>query len=170
LISGRIAEHGMAILSVREGLSFESALVSDSAALHTLVGALLAAVGPAVHVLRDPTRGGVASALNEIAGAAHAGIRLEEAAIPVADPVRGACELLGLDPLYVANEGKCLALVAPEMADAALAAFRAHPLGRSAALIGEVVAEHPGRVVLRGSLGGQRIVDRLSGEQLPRIC
>ncbi len=170
LISGRIAEHGMAILSVREGLSFESALVSDSAPLHTLVGALLAAVGPAVHVLRDPTRGGVASALNEIAGAAHAGIRLEEAAIPVADPVRGACELLGLDPLYVANEGKCLALVAPEMADAALAAFRAHPLGRAAALIGEVVAEHPGRVVLRGSLGGQRIVDRLSGEQLPRIC
>jgi hydrogenase expression/formation protein HypE len=130
----------------------------------------LAAVGPAVHVLRDPTRGGVASALNEIAGAAHAGIRLEEAAIPVADPVRGACELLGLDPLYVANEGKCLAFVAPEMADAALAALRAHPLGRAAALIGEVVAEHPGRVVLRGSLGGQRIVDRLSGEQLPRIC
>ena len=170
LVSGSIAEHGIAILSVREGLDFETALVSDSAPLHELVAALLAAAGDAVHVMRDPTRGGVASVLNEIAEAARAGIRLAEAAIPVREPVRGACEILGLDPLYVANEGKLVAIVAPEAAGAALAALRGHPLGRDAAAIGEVVAEHPGRVVLRSRVGGSRIVDLLSGEQLPRIC
>jgi hydrogenase expression/formation protein HypE len=170
LVSGRIAEHGIAILSVREGLEFETTLESDAAPLHELVAGLLAAVGPAVHVLRDPTRGGVSSALNEIAEAAGAGIALDEAAIPIAEQVRGACEILGLDPLYVANEGKALAIVAREAAEAALAALRAHPLGRDAAAIGEVVGEHPGRVVLRGRVGGTRIVDLLSGEQLPRIC
>jgi len=170
LLSGRIAEHGIAIMSVREGLAFGTTLVSDSAALHGLVESLLGAAGERVHVLRDPTRGGVASATNEIAMAAKCGIRLVEAAIPVGEEVRGACEILGLDPLYVANEGKCLALVAPEAADQALEVVRAHPLGRAAAIVGEVVAEHPGRVMLRSRVGGVRVVDMLSGEQLPRIC
>jgi hydrogenase expression/formation protein HypE len=170
LLSGRIADHGIAILSVREGLAFETTIESDSAALNGLVGALLGALGERVHVLRDPTRGGVASATNEIAAAAQVGLRLEERAIPLAEQVRGACEILGLDPLYVANEGKCLAIVAPEAAEQALALMRAHPLGREAALIGEVVADHPGRVMMRSGVGGMRIVDMLSGEQLPRIC
>jgi hydrogenase expression/formation protein HypE len=170
LLSGRIADHGIAILSVREGLAFETAIASDSAALDGIVGALLDAAGAGVHVLRDPTRGGLASATNEIAESAAVGLRLEETAIPVAEPVRGACEILGLDPLYVANEGKFLAVVAPEAAGAALAAMRAHPLGREAALVGEVVADHPGRVFLRSRIGGTRVVDMLSGEQLPRIC
>jgi hydrogenase expression/formation protein HypE len=170
LINGPIAEHGIAVMSVREGLEFGTTLVSDSAALHGLVAGVLAAAGDAVHVLRDPTRGGVSSALNEIARAARAGIRIDETRIPLAEEVRGACELLGLDPLYVANEGKVLAFVAPERADAALAAMRADPLGRGAAAIGEVVADHPGRVVMRSRIGGSRVVDLLSGEQLPRIC
>jgi hydrogenase expression/formation protein HypE len=170
LISGAIAVHGIAIMSVREGLEFETTLESDSAALHELVAALLDTSGPQVHVLRDPTRGGVASALNEIAVQARVGMRLEELRIPVAEEVRGACEILGLDPLYVANEGKCLAIVAREAADAALAALRAHPLGREAAIIGEVVADHPGKVFLRSRIGGMRVVDMISGEQLPRIC
>lgn len=170
LINGPIAQHGIAIMSLREGLAFETAVESDSAPLHDLVAGILAAAGERVHVLRDPTRGGVSSALNEIAAQAHAGIRLVESAIPVGDEVRGACEILGLDPLYVANEGKCLAIVAREAADAVLAAMRTHPLGRDAAVIGEVVADHPGKVVLRSRIGGRRIVDMLSGEQLPRIC
>ena len=170
LLSGRIADHGIAILSVREGLAFETTIESVSAALNGLVGALLGALGERVHVLRDPTRGGVASATNEIAAAAAVGLRLEERAIPLAEQVRGACEILGLDPLYVANEGKCLAVVAPEAAEQALALMRAHPLGREAAIVGEVVADHPGRVMMRSRVGGERIVDMLSGEQLPRIC
>jgi hydrogenase expression/formation protein HypE len=170
LVSGRIAEHGIAILSVREGLQFETALGSDSASLHGLVGTLLDACGADVHVLRDPTRGGVSSALNEIAAASRAGIRLDETAIPVGEAVRGACEVLGLDPLYVANEGKALAIVARPAAERALAALRAHPLGRDAAVIGEVVADHPGKVYLKSRVGGVRVVDMLSGEQLPRIC
>jgi hydrogenase expression/formation protein HypE len=170
LLSGRIADHGIAIMSVREGLSFETTIESDSAALNGLVGALLGALGERVHVLRDPTRGGVASATNEIAAAAQVGLRLDERAIPLAEQVRGACEILGLDPLYVANEGKCLAIVAPEAAEQALALLRAHPLGREAAVIGKVVADHPGRVMMRSRVGGTRIVDMLSGEQLPRIC
>jgi hydrogenase expression/formation protein HypE len=170
LVNGPIAEHGIAVMSVREGLEFETTLTSDSAALHGLVADLIAAVGPALHVLRDPTRGGVSSALNEIAESSAMGVRLEEAAIPITEPVRGACEILGLDPLYVANEGKLLAIVAREAADRALAALRAHPLGRSAVRIGEVVAEHPGRVTMRSLVGGTRVVDMLSGEQLPRIC
>jgi hydrogenase expression/formation protein HypE len=170
LLSGFIADHGIAIMSVREGLTFETTIRSDTAALHTLVQAMLAAGGQEVHVLRDPTRGGVASALNEIAEAAQVGIQLVEAAIPVRDEVRGACEILGFDPLYVANEGKCLAIVAPQAAAGVLAAMRAHPLGAEAVEIGEVVAEHAGRVYLRSRVGGQRVVDMLSGEQLPRIC
>jgi hydrogenase expression/formation protein HypE len=169
LLSGPIAEHGIAIMSLREGLEFETAIRSDTAPLHDLVARLLEAAGEAVHVLRDPTRGGVSSALNEIAQQARVGILLDEARIPIGDEVRGACEILGLDPLYVANEGKCLALVAPERAGAALAALRAHPLGIAAA-IGEVVEDHPGKVFLRSRIGGTRVVDMLSGEQLPRIC
>jgi hydrogenase expression/formation protein HypE len=170
LLSGAIAQHGIAILSLREGLAFRTTLRTDSAPLHGMVAAMLAAAGDAVHVLRDPTRGGVSSALNEIAQAARVGIRLEEAAIPIAEQVRGACEMLGLDPLYVANEGKCIALVAPEAAGAALAAMREHPEGAEAACVGEVVADGPGRVTMRSRVGGERVVDMLSGEQLPRIC
>jgi hydrogenase expression/formation protein HypE len=170
LVNGPIAEHGIAIMSVREGLEFETTLVSDSAALHELVGGLLDALGHDVHVLRDPTRGGVSSALNEIARSAGVGVTLDEASIPIAEQVRGACELLGLDPLYVANEGKLLAFVPAARADEALAVLRANPLGRDAARIGEVVADHAGRVVMRSRIGGLRIVDMLSGEQLPRIC
>ncbi|MEJ5198604.1 MAG: hydrogenase expression/formation protein HypE [Anaerolineae bacterium] len=170
LINGPIANHGIAIMSVREGLTFETAIESDSAPLNGLVEAILAAGGDAVHVLRDPTRGGVASSLNEIAAAARVGIRLDEASIPVLEEVRGACEILGFDPLYVANEGKCLVIVAAEAADAVLAAMRGHPLGRDAAIIGHVVEEHPRKVFLRSRIGGMRVVDMLSGEQLPRIC
>jgi len=170
LISGAIAVHGMAILSVREGLEFETTLESDTASLNGLVEALLQAAGPQVHVLRDPTRGGVASALNEISASARVGVVLEEIRIPVWDEVKGACEILGLDPLYVANEGKCLAIVAPEVAETVLEAMRAHPLGKEAAIIGQVVEEHPGTVILRSQVGGKRVVDMLSGEQLPRIC
>lgn len=170
LVSGAIAVHGIAVMSVREGLAFETTLASDSAPLHGLVAQVLAAGGEHVHVLRDPTRGGVASTLNEIAQAAGLGMRLDEARIPVWDEVRGACEILGLDPLYVANEGKCLVIVARPAAEAVLAALQAHPLGREAAVIGEVVADHGGRVVLRSRIGGQRVVDMLAGEQLPRIC
>jgi hydrogenase expression/formation protein HypE len=170
LVNGPIANHGIAIMSVREGLTFETAVESDSAALNGLVEALLAAGGEAVHVLRDPTRGGVASSLNEIAAAAHVGIRLDEASIPVLEEVRGACEILGFDPLYVANEGKCLVIVAPAAAEAVLAAMRSHPLGRETAIIGQVMAEHPRKVYLRSRIGGLRVVDMLSGEQLPRIC
>ncbi len=170
IVSGAIAVHGIAIMAVREGFELETELTSDSAALHTLVGALLERVGERLHVLRDPTRGGVASALNEIAGQAGVGVRLDEASIPIWEEVRGGCEILGLDPLYVANEGKCLAIVERSAAEAVVAAMRQHPQGREAAVIGEVVAEHPGKVVLRSRIGGERIVDMLSGEQLPRIC
>lgn len=170
IVNGAIAVHGIAIMSVREGLQFETTLESDSAALHDLVACVLEAGGDAVHVLRDPTRGGLSSTLNEIATQAQAGIRLVEAAIPLAEEVRGACELLGLDPLYVANEGKCLVLVARDVAETVLAAMQAHPLGTEAAIIGEVVGEHPGRVTMRSRIGGTRVVDMLSGEQLPRIC
>jgi len=170
LLSGSIALHGIAILSVREGLAFSTTIESDSAALHTLVAAVLAAGGPGVHVLRDPTRGGVSSATNEIAESAGLGMVLDERAIPIREEVRGACEILGLDPLYVANEGKALAIVAPEVADAVLAAMRAHPLGREAAIIGGVTQGPPGRVTMRSRIGGMRLVDMMSGEQLPRIC
>jgi hydrogenase expression/formation protein HypE len=170
LVNGAIAVHGMAIMSVREGLEFETALESDSASLHELVAALLEVAGDRVHVLRDPTRGGVASALNEIAAKAEVGVRLEETAIPIWEEVRGACEILGLDPLYVANEGKCLVIVAPEAAETVLAAMREHHLGQEGAIIGEVVEDHPGKVFMRSRIGGMRVVDVLSGEQLPRIC
>jgi hydrogenase expression/formation protein HypE len=169
LLSGRIADHGIAIMSVREGLEFSTRLTSDTAPLNSLVDAMLHAC-PDIHVLRDPTRGGVASALNEIADSAHAGIHIREDRIPIADEVRGACELLGLDPLYVANEGKLLAIVPSAEADQVLAVMRTHPLGKQAAWIGEITREHPGMVTMETTIGGTRVVDMLSGEQLPRIC
>jgi hydrogenase expression/formation protein HypE len=170
IVSGNIASHGIAIMSIREGLEFETAVVTDSAPLHGLVSALVDAVGPALHALRDPTRGGVASALNEIAASAAAGIRIDEAALPVLEQVSAACEILGFDPLYVANEGKLIAFVDATAAAAALDCLHSHPLGRDAAVIGRVVRDHPGRVVMRTRIGGSRVVDMLSGEQLPRIC
>jgi hydrogenase expression/formation protein HypE len=169
LLSGSIGDHGMAIMSVREGLQFETVIASDSAPLNGLVGAMLAA-NTAIHVLRDPTRGGVASALNEIARVASVGMVLDERAIPVKAEVAAACELLGMDPLYVANEGKLLAIVAPQAADAILAAMRAHPVGAEAVIIGRVVEQHPGLVVAKTGIGGTRVVAMQIGEQLPRIC
>jgi hydrogenase expression/formation protein HypE len=170
LVSGPIGRHGMAIMTLREGLGLEGELASDSATLWPLVARLRDAVGDAVHVLRDPTRGGVASALNEIAQAAGVGFALDEAILPVPPPVRGACEMLGLDPLYVANEGILVAIVAAEAAERALEAMRGHPLGAESALIGCAVEAHPGLVTLKTYLGGSRIVDMLPGDQLPRIC
>jgi hydrogenase expression/formation protein HypE len=170
ILSGAIANHGIAILSVREGLEFETTLESDSAPLHDIVDGVLKIAGEHVHVLRDPTRGGVASALTEIAAQAKVGVQIVEAKIPIDEAVRGACEILGFDPLYVANEGKFIAIVAREFADLVLATMQAHPLGKQAAIIGEVVTEHPGRVYLKSRIGGARVVDMLSGEQLPRIC
>lgn len=170
LVSGPIATHGVVILSLREGLEFETLLESDSAPLHDLVGGLLDRLGGRVHVLRDPTRGGVASALVEVASSAGVGILLDETRIPVLEEVRGACEILGLDPLYVANEGKVVAVVSRDAAEEALALLRAHPLGSGAEIIGEVVADHPGKVFQRSRIGGVRVVEMLSGEQLPRIC
>lgn len=169
IVSGRIASHGMAIMSVREGLEFETAIESDTAALNGLVEAMLNASSN-IHVLRDPTRGGVASALNEIAERSRVGIRIEEAAVPIGNEVQGACEILGLDPLYVANEGKLLAFVAGSDSDKVLRAMQSHPLGRESAVVGQVVPNHAGVVVMTTKIGGSRVVDMLSGEQLPRIC
>ena len=175
LLSGTLGDHGMAIMSQRENLEFEGAIESDCASLHGLVAAMLGAPSSSgtndfVHCLRDPTRGGAATTLNEIAKRSGVGMLLREQAIPVRESVRGACEVLGLDPLYVANEGKLLAIVAPEMANAVLAAMRGHALGRDAAIVGEVVAEHPGMVRMKTEIGGTRVLDVMFGEQLPRIC
>ena len=169
LVSGTMGDHGVAIMSAREGLSFETDLLSDSAALNGMVADIVAAA-PGVHVLRDPTRGGLSATLNEIAWQSGVGIRLRENDIPVKPEVAAACELLGLDPLNVANEGKLIAICAAEDAGAVLAALRAHPLGADAAIIGEVVEDPHHFVQLETSFGGRRIVDWLSGEQLPRIC
>jgi hydrogenase expression/formation protein HypE len=169
IVSGQIAVHGMAIMSVREGLEFETQIASDSAPLNNLVDTILSATTD-VHVFRDPTRGGITSALSEIAQTARVGIRLDESQIPISEEVKGACEILGLDPLYVANEGKLLAIVQSESAGAVLAAMQAHPLGTQSAIIGEVTDEHPGFVTMKTRVGGTRVVDMLSGEQLPRIC
>jgi hydrogenase expression/formation protein HypE len=170
IVSGLIGQHGIAIMSAREGLTFESEVMSDSAALTPLVRALRQRVGDGVHTLRDPTRGGLASALNEIAVAAGVGIMLEETMIPVPAPVSAACEMLGFDPLYVANEGVLVAFIAESCADDAVKALRAHPLGRAATQIGRCVREHPGLVALHTGVGGTRVVDMLPGDQLPRIC
>lgn len=169
ILSGTIADHGITVLTQREGLSFKSALKSDTAPLNHMVKAMLAVSGN-VHVLRDPTRGGVGTALNEIAEKSGAGIKIYEDKIPLKKEVGGACELLGFDPLYLANEGKLLAFVSDEDAAAVLAAIAANPYGRDAAVIGEVVADHTGKVYMETRIGGERIVDMLAGEQLPRIC
>ncbi len=169
IVSGPIAQHGVAILAQREDLPLADEIRSDTAPLNGLVESILEAC-PRTHVLRDPTRGGVSSALVEIAGASRVGVRLDEAAIPLADEVGGACRILGLDPLDVANQGKLLAVVAAADAERVLAAMHDHPLGASAAIIGEVVEDPVGMVVMRDRAGGERVVDMLVGEQLPRIC
>jgi hydrogenase expression/formation protein HypE len=174
ILSGPIGDHGIAIMAQREGLEFETEIVSDSAPLHELVETMLSASalsGPTgIRCLRDPTRGGLSSALNEIAAQSGVSIQIEESKVPVRDEVKGACELLGLDPLYVANEGKLVAMVAPEAADRVLEAMRGHERGREANIIGRVGSEHAGLVSMKTAFGSTRIVDLLAGDQLPRIC
>jgi hydrogenase expression/formation protein HypE len=169
LLSGTIGDHGMAIMSQREGLEFEGPIESDTAALHSLVQDMLD-VSEQIHCLRDPTRGGVATILNEIAARSQVGMELDGRSIPVRESVKGACEILGLDPLYVANEGKLVAVVGPDAAGGVLERMRSHPLGRNACCIGHVVAAHPRRVLLRTEIGGTRVLDVMMGEPLPRIC
>lgn len=169
ILSGTIGDHGMAIMSKRENLEFEGAIESDTAPLHTLVSAMLEA-SEEIRCLRDPTRGGLATSLNEIAARSNVGIEIDEKEIPVRETVKGACEILGLDPLYVANEGKLIAVVPPGAADQVVEKMRQQPLGKEARLIGEVVAEHPRMLLMKTEIGGTRVVDVLFGEQLPRIC
>jgi hydrogenase expression/formation protein HypE len=169
ILSGTIADHGMAVMSKREGLEFETEIMSDTAPLNSLVQTMLEA-SPEIHCLRDPTRGGVATSLNEIARRAHVGIVLDEKRIPVREDVKGACEILGIDPLYVANEGKLIAIVGREDAEQVLERMRRHRYGQEAQMIGEVVGDHPRLVVMRTEIGGTRILDVMLGEQLPRIC
>ena len=169
LVSGTLGDHGVSIMSLRENLSFQSTITSDTAALHELVAAMVAAV-PRIHCLRDPTRGGLATTLNELAKQSGCGMVIRERDLPVKPQVAAACEFLGLDPLYVANEGKLVAIAAMEDSEALLAAMRAHPLGRDAALIGTVVEDPYGFVQMQTTFGGRRNVDWLTGEQLPRIC
>jgi hydrogenase expression/formation protein HypE len=169
VVSGTVGDHGIAIMSVREGIEFETVLESDSASLADLTRVMLEAC-PGIRCMRDPTRGGVSSALNELAAASNVGVELREADVPLRPEVRAACEMLGLDPLYVANEGKLLAVVPPGEAERLVGVMRQHPLGQNAALIGEVVADHPGMVTMHSLVGGERVVTMLAGEQLPRIC
>ncbi len=169
LISGTIGDHGLTILSKREGLSFESSLKSDAAPLNHLVREMLQA-GSQIHVLRDPTRGGLATTLNEIARQSRMGIEIYEEAVPIRGSVVAAAEILGLDPFYIANEGKLIAILPPAQAEAVLAAMKKNPYGQDAAVIGEVKAENPGKVVMKTIIGGKRLMDMLAGEQLPRIC
>ncbi|MGB8214295.1 MAG: hydrogenase expression/formation protein HypE [Anaerolineales bacterium] len=177
LVSGTMGDHGIAIMSLREGLTFQTEILSDTAPLYGLVQAMMkpggdAELGPLqpVHCLRDATRGGLAAVLNELAGSSKVGIEFDERNVPLRPPVNAACEMLGLDPLYVANEGKLVAIVAGEAAGRVLEAMRAHEYGREAAIIGRVVAEHPGLVTAKTSIGGMRVVDVPAGELLPRIC
>ena len=169
ILSGTLGDHGIAVLSQREGLSFTTRLESDCAPLAKLVAEMLA-VSSNIHCLRDPTRGGLATTLNELATQSKVGIRIEEGRIPVREEVIGASEMLGLDPLYIANEGKLVAIVSAGDADGILAGMRGNPYGKEAAIIGEVNGEHPGRVVMKTSLGTSRIIDMLVGDPLPRIC
>jgi hydrogenase expression/formation protein HypE len=170
IVSGSIGDHGMAIMSVREGLEFESPIRSDCAALNGMIADVLSATGSAVHAMRDPTRGGLASTLNEIAQASDVGVVIDEASLPVRLEVQSACDLLGLDPVYVANEGKTVFFVAPEAADRVLEILQAHPLGREAARIGHATAEHKRMLVARTAMGANRVIPTMIGEQLPRIC
>ena len=168
ILSGTIADHGMAVMVTREGLELEGEILSDTRALHRLVAAMLAA--GEIHALRDPTRGGLGTSLCEIAAASGMGVEIEARAIAVREEVKGACEMLGIDPLFVANEGKLVSFVHPEHAEAVLAAMRATEEARDAAIIGRAVAEHPGMVVMKTEIGGSRILDLPFSEQLPRIC
>lgn len=170
LVSGTIGDHGMAIMSVREGLEFESQIRSDCAALNGMIADVLAVAGDAVHVMRDPTRGGLASTLNEIATSSGVGVEIDETKLPVRTEVQSACELLGLDPVYVANEGKAVFFVAREAAERVLEVLQAHPLGREAAWIGHVTSQHPRMLVARTAMGANRVIATQIGEQLPRIC
>jgi len=169
IVSGTLGDHGMAIMAAREGFDFEPQLTSDTAPLTGLARAVLE-TAPTTRCMRDPTRGGLASALNELATASRVGVRLDERAIPVRADVRSACELLGLDPMYVASEGRLVAVVAAADAERVVAAMHAHPLGRDAVIVGDVVSEHPTLVTVRSLIGGERVVTMLAGEQLPRIC
>lgn len=170
ILSGEIATHGIAIMSVREGLEFESDIFSDSVNLNFAVKKMLDTFGHEIHFMRDPTRGGVATTLNEVAKKSKFGIELVQSQIPLDERVEGACEMLGLDPLYVANEGKFLVFVKPEIAEQAIETLRSDPNGKHAAIIGEVTERHPGQVILKSRIGGRRVVNMLPGEQLPRIC
>jgi hydrogenase expression/formation protein HypE len=170
LISGTIGDHGIAIASSRDGIAFETTVESDSAPLSGMINELISALGQDIHVLRDPTRGGLATVLCEIASQSTVGIRIEETSIPVRDAVKGACELLGYEPLYLANEGKLVAVAAPEAAERALEIMKLSKYGKDACIIGEITGENPGKVILKTAMGGSRLVDKLSGEMLPRIC
>jgi hydrogenase expression/formation protein HypE len=170
ILSGNIATHGIAILSVRQGLDFETSIVSDTSNLNHTVMGLLDVFGADIHLLHDPTRGGVATVLNELARDTRLGINLEERAIPVLEEVGGACELLGLDPLYVANEGVFITVVAAAAAESVLEVLKTDPNGSAAAIIGTVTEEHPRQVLLHSKIGGKRVVNMPVGEQLPRIC
>ena len=169
IVSGTVGDHGIAIMSVREGIEFETPLLSDTAALNGLTKLMLDAC-PSIRLMRDPTRGGVSSTLNELAEASRVGVRLDQSKLPLRDEVKGACEMLGLDPLYVANEGKLIAVVPRDHAPSLLAQMQQHPLGKNAAIIGEVTNDHPGIVVQKSLVGGERVVTMIAGEQLPRIC
>ena len=170
IVSGQLATHGVAIMSVREGLEFETDIETDSASLHEVTGDLLTTLGKDIHLLRDPTRGGVATVLAEIAKQTRLGIKLMEKDIPLNEQVEGACEMLGLDPLYVANEGLFIAVVSKEIANQALSLIRNHPLGKNACIIGEVLEQNGGKVIMESAIGGRRVINMLPGEQLPRIC
>lgn len=169
IINGKIAEHGIAIMSAREGLEFDTTLESDTAPLNKLFEKI-EKYGDKIHVMRDPTRGGLASCLNEIAETAIVGVLLEEEKIPIDEQVSGGCEILGLDPLYIANEGKMITIVANDIAEEVLSDFRSHKLGKEAEIIGEITSENPGTVIMKTTIGSKRVVDMISGEQLPRIC
>jgi hydrogenase expression/formation protein HypE len=169
ILSGSIAEHGIAVLTQREGMAFDSSVFSDTAPLNHMVNKMLS-VCRDIHVLRDPTRGGVATSLNEIAGTSDVGIRIYEEKIPLKDNVAGICELLGLDPIYIPNEGKLLAFVEPDHAEVVLKVIKEDDFGKDASVIGEVVSDYPGKVVMQTRIGGTRIIDMLTGDQLPRIC
>ncbi len=169
ILSGSIAEHGISVLIQREGMTFESAVTSDTAPLNHMVNKMFS-VSKDIHVLRDPTRGGIGTALNEIADKSKVGVKIFEEKIPLKNQVAGICELLGFDPLYIANEGKLLAFVAPDHAEKVLAAIKQDVYGKNAAIIGKVIAEYPGQVFMETRIGGTRVVDMLTGEQLPRIC
>jgi hydrogenase expression/formation protein HypE len=170
LLSGTLGDHGIAVASSRSGIALTTPVLSDSAPLAGLIARVREKAGDSVHAMRDPTRGGFATVMVELASQSGVGVEIDENALPVREAVRGACELLGYDPLYLANEGKVAMFVAPERAQAALTAMRSHPFGREAAIVGEVVAAHPGKVILRTAIGGRRWVDRLAGDMLPRIC